>query len=303
MAENPFEAEGNWYRGNLHTHTTVSDADLPPEQMCEVYREAGYDFLFITDHNRVADVSGLSSDDFLVLPGAELSGRAGERYCDLVSLNITGLPEVPGPHDPANEVIASVRAMGGEVILAHPYDLLSADALGLQAIPGLPGILGLEVYNHSVHMNIRRGLAVQHWDALLARGRRALGFATDDSHYHFNDFRPNDVCGGWVTVRAPELSGPAILEAIRDGMFFASTGPGFEDLQLTASSATARTDRPCRSITFVGPTWATSRSFTPLDGSLISEAEFDLRENQTYVRVECLAENGSMAWTQPIWVE
>jgi len=50
---NPFSMEGEWYKGNLHTHTNNSDGDLPTAQMAEQYRVAGYDFLCITDHNKV----------------------------------------------------------------------------------------------------------------------------------------------------------------------------------------------------------------------------------------------------------
>ncbi len=95
---NPFAAPGNWYRGNLHTHTTVSDGDLNPSDMCEVYREAGYDFVYLTDHHKVADVTELSTDEFLALPGAELSGNAGERVCDLLSINIRETPNLSGGH-------------------------------------------------------------------------------------------------------------------------------------------------------------------------------------------------------------
>ena len=292
---NPFEVDGNWFRGNLHTHTTVSDGDLSPADMSGVYRENGYDFVYLTDHYKVADVAGLSSDEFLTLPGAELSGNAGKRVCDLLSINISETPDMPGDA-PANEVIAAVRGMGGAVILAHPYDLISSDVLGLD------GILGLEVYNHSVHMNVKRGLAAQHWDAALARGKRLLGFATDDAHYHFNDYRPSDVCGGWIMVKAAELSGKAVFAAICAGMFYARNFNLCVYLEVRDETVYARTAEPCRSINFVGPNWGTSRSFTPIDGSLISEAEFEFREGQTYVRVECAAPGGSMAWTQPVWV-
>jgi hypothetical protein len=37
-------------RGNLHTHTTLSDGTLTPEEVARRYREAGYDFLAFTDH-------------------------------------------------------------------------------------------------------------------------------------------------------------------------------------------------------------------------------------------------------------
>ncbi len=221
---------------------------------------------------------------------------AGERYVDLLTINITELPE-PCKGAPANEVIAAARAMGGAVILAHSYDLQLSDVLGLD------GLVGMEVYNHSVHMNVKRGYAVGHWDGALARERELLGFATDDSHYHFNEVRPNDVCGGWIMVKAAELNGAAIFEAICAGQFYASNGPAFEAVEARTGTVYARTAEPCRSINFQGHTWGTSRSFTPIDGSPIREAEFELADDQRYVRVECTAQDGSTAWTQLIYVE
>lgn len=46
--------EGNgrrWYRGNLHTHTHWSDGDDYPEMIALWYREHGYQFVAMTDHN------------------------------------------------------------------------------------------------------------------------------------------------------------------------------------------------------------------------------------------------------------
>ena len=39
-----------WYKGNLHTHTTRSDGRKSPEEVADLYREQGYDFLALTDH-------------------------------------------------------------------------------------------------------------------------------------------------------------------------------------------------------------------------------------------------------------
>jgi hypothetical protein len=41
----------NWYKGNTHTHTLWSDGDAAPEWAVAWYKEHGYDFLSITDHN------------------------------------------------------------------------------------------------------------------------------------------------------------------------------------------------------------------------------------------------------------
>ena len=45
-----------WYKGNLHTHSLWSDGDHFPEMIAGMYKENGYDFLTITDHNIMHDV-------------------------------------------------------------------------------------------------------------------------------------------------------------------------------------------------------------------------------------------------------
>lgn len=44
-------SEGHWWKGNTHTHTWWSDGDSPPENVAAWYREHGYDFLVLSDHN------------------------------------------------------------------------------------------------------------------------------------------------------------------------------------------------------------------------------------------------------------
>ena len=45
-----FTAKGRFWRGNLHTHSRLSDGALPPDKVAEAYRSAGYDFLVLSDH-------------------------------------------------------------------------------------------------------------------------------------------------------------------------------------------------------------------------------------------------------------
>ncbi|HIA26830.1 MAG TPA: hypothetical protein EYN79_01705 [Planctomycetes bacterium] len=40
-----------WLRGNTHTHTYWSDGDAPPDLVAARYRDAGYHFLVLSDHN------------------------------------------------------------------------------------------------------------------------------------------------------------------------------------------------------------------------------------------------------------
>jgi len=68
----------HWYRGNTHTHTINSDGDSSPDTVARWYKEHGYQFLFITDHEYVTDIAPLNAllganERFLVLCGQEIT--------------------------------------------------------------------------------------------------------------------------------------------------------------------------------------------------------------------------------------
>ena len=67
-------------KGNLHAHSTFSDGHRPVAEVIARYREMGYGFLAITDHeDRVGDDYWFNipsgTDDLLVLAGIELDYR------------------------------------------------------------------------------------------------------------------------------------------------------------------------------------------------------------------------------------
>src|SRR5947207_939398 len=47
-------SEPHWFKGNLHTHSFWSDGDDFPEMVVGWYKEHGYNFLALSDHNRLA---------------------------------------------------------------------------------------------------------------------------------------------------------------------------------------------------------------------------------------------------------
>lgn len=49
------EGEWRWMRGNTHTHTLWSDGDAAPEVPAAWYKEHGYQFLVLSDHNILSD--------------------------------------------------------------------------------------------------------------------------------------------------------------------------------------------------------------------------------------------------------
>src|SRR3954471_18279509 len=103
-----FAAPGRRYRGNLHTHSDRSDGVAAPEQVVAAYREAGYDFVVLTDHFearwgwRVTDTVPLRRAGFTTLLGAELSSADWDEE-DVFWVNAIGLPAdfaPPGPGEP-----------------------------------------------------------------------------------------------------------------------------------------------------------------------------------------------------------
>ena len=48
-------APSGWWKGNTHTHTWWSDGDSPAESVAAWYRERDYNFLVLSDHNRMQE--------------------------------------------------------------------------------------------------------------------------------------------------------------------------------------------------------------------------------------------------------
>lgn len=69
-----FPEHANWYKGNLHSHTTNSDGAWTPDEAAENYKANGYAFLCLSDHNLYTDYRyKYNSDLFLILPGTEIA--------------------------------------------------------------------------------------------------------------------------------------------------------------------------------------------------------------------------------------
>src|SRR5215212_4898497 len=85
----PFSLPGRFWRGNLHTHSTLSDGALEPAAVLEAYKNAGYDFMMLSDHFihhfdwPIADTTSFRSNRFTTIIGSELHApetSAGELW-------------------------------------------------------------------------------------------------------------------------------------------------------------------------------------------------------------------------------
>ena len=78
MQISPFSLPGRFWRGNLHTHSTLSDGALEPRDVVEAYKKAGYDFIMMSEHFignfnwPIADTQSFRSNNFTTIIGSEL---------------------------------------------------------------------------------------------------------------------------------------------------------------------------------------------------------------------------------------
>lgn len=292
-----FSAPGRFWKGNLHTHSNRSDGALDPAEVCRRYREAGYDFLCLSDHFLpqysfpLTDTRELRTDRFTTLIGAELHAPA-THLGDLWHILAVGLPldfaaTPEGEDGPA--LARRAVAAGAFVGIAHPqwYGLDFTDGLALDAAHAV------EIYNHTCEMLSARPDGVALFDDLLTRGRKLTGFASDDAHFH-----ANDSFGGWVQVKAETLEPEALLAALKAGHYYASTGPEIVAIERDGDTLSV-TASPVRSIVLAGPG---ARSAV-VHGDSITEGKLDLsRFAGGWCRVVVTDMAGKRAWAQPFEV-
>ncbi len=297
----PFNKPGQFYKGNLHTHSTLSDGRLTPEAVCRVYQEAGYHFLSITDHFLSAynfpltDTRSFHIGDFTTLIGAELHAGYTE-LGNLWHILAVGLPltfEPPTEGETGPQIAARALNTGAYVAVAHPqwYTLTEGDVLSLGPVHAI------EVINGTSHDHNDKIDSWYMMDMMLARGHRYTACATDDAH--FNAAR-GDVFLGWVQVKSETLHPEAILAALKAGSYYSSTGPEIYDVQVFPKEKIIVRCSPAERIFATGKGWtAVSAYGNGLFGAELNIEKFD----SPYGRIVVRDAKGGRAWSNPFWFE
>ncbi len=297
-----------WFKGNLHTHTLNSDGDSTPDDVVRWYREHGYHFVTITDHNYLTSVDGLNAlhgadDKFVVIKGEEVTDRFGDKPIHVNGLDPASFIKPPGGRSVVamvQNMIDAIRAARGVPSVNHPnYGwAISPDELGQLQRTRL-----FEVFNGHPLVNNLGGGGVpgleETWDRMLSSGKLLYGIAVDDAHYFK---RPEDKTAprpgfGWVHVRAARLEPRAIVEALERGEFYSSTGVEMQTIDVSASAMTitVREERSSKyRIQFIG------RQGRVLSETTASPATYIFKGDEGYVRAKVIESNGKLAWIQPV---
>ena len=299
MKKSYFPEGGIWLKGNIHSHSTVSDGMFTPEELAKSYASAGYDFLSLTDHNVFVPHRDLSGDDILLLTGLEHDIEYSPDKCThVVGLAAAGsqgtgyfCKRYSAEELTDQQLVDMMREDGQFVSLAHPVwsRMTWSDILSLE------GYHAIEVFNNGTEHLCHGGNAEVLWDFLLHEGRKVLATAVDDVHV------ADDLFGGWIWVKAAERSEAAILDALFNGAFYPSNGPVVHDFG-TDGNRVYVSCSDCREIHFV--TYPPrGRSFFAEDGKMLTNASHGLTGRESYVRAVCVDSNGHSAWTNPIFFD
>ena len=247
----------NFYKANLHVHTTVSDGDMTPEEIKRIYMEQGYSVVAFTDHEVMVPHPELTDENFVAITSTEIS--TNNRWdCDFCytktyHMNIYSPDEnrscfnsfdknkmwlnhsydyiTPGQEkvgldreysvDCMNEIIKKANEEGCLVSYNHPVWSLQdhSDYIDLK------NLWGVELYNTGCARNGYFDSA-KPLDDLLRKNERVFPLATDDAH------KLCDCFGGFVMINSDELTYEKVFCALKNGDFYASTKPEIHEISI-----------------------------------------------------------------------
>ena len=298
-----------WFKGNIHTHTNKSDGDADPEVVARWYRDHGYDFLVLTDHNH-RTILDYNKDEQrpLMVPGEEVTANTLGGTTP-IHVNGLGVTRVVEPID-ADGVVPTIQAnvdaiieAGGIASINHPNYKW---AIPLNALKQVVGASLVEIYSGVPGVNDEgapgRLSSEELWDGVLTAGRVIFGVAVDDSH-HYHDFTPQlaNPGRGWVVVRAAELEGRAIIDALASGDFYASTGVTILELDATPEAVSLKIEHE-DVYKYIYSTTFTGAGGVTLDQQTGPEASYRVQGYEGYVRATVACSSGERAWVQPVFL-
>ena len=293
-------------RGNIHTHSLESDGDRPPEEVFAWYRDHGYAFVALTDHNKRIDPSSyrhLERPGFVIIPGEEITmtvGGAPVHVNAICTKSTIGGGAMPSRAEALSSAIQKVREQDGAALINHPN---FEWALSARDLPSGRGAPLLEIW--SGHPFVRTEGDQDHkshealWDEALLGGEHFAGVAVDDMHHLAPDApdpasRPGR---GFIEVFAREASEPAVCEALRSGRLYASMGAAIKRIVIDFNAFSLWPGAADAKVEFIGAggeILASSAEGQDAGGA----RTYRLRGDERYVRARVTQADGKKAWTQ-----
>ena len=314
-----------WLRGSTHVHARPSgDSSEPIKDVLRWYQARGYDFIVLTDHNKVSEVAGdttgqvaVATEPLIVLAGSELTHNpsgclpAGDRskkcriHVNAIGPTARPVGKLDWPNRKTHDRVAKYQSA---IDQAHALGTTLVQVNHPQWYWGMTGELLAELARRGIHLveiaNIQfptwnagdQGHPSMEaiWDSALATGATLWGVASDDAHsYHGSKHDPWPAGGGWIVVHA-RRDPQALVDAIAAGHFYASTG-----VELARAEATngelhvdvAASDPGQDRIAFV----ENGKTVETVEGKSAHRA----LPASGYLRAVVTRDDGKQAWVQP----
>lgn len=253
--------KGNFYKANLHCHTTVSDGHRTPEEIKKLYKEAGYSVVCYTDHDVLIPHPELKDEEFLPLNGYEIEindtnpdilwrnlktchiclialdednlkqvcwhrskylFKNALKYKDMVQFD-ESLPDYEREH--THECISDIMKKGRDggffVTYNHPYWSME----NYSDYIGYDNMHAMEIANGSCQAMGFCEYNETVYEDMLRAGKKIYCIGADDNHNEIDDN-----FYAWTVIKAEKLEYKAITNALVDGNFYASEGPEIYEL-------------------------------------------------------------------------
>ncbi len=276
---NPYSTDGQWYKGQMHCHSKKSDGALSPQDVVERYASLGYDFIALTDHYGVTKVTG----SILVI-GQEY-GKGSTESTSATHMNGMNITYYPDSDATEQQRIDNITAQGGIVSLNHPS--FYKYAYDHSTLVNLTGYTCLEIANGKAGYVAMT--TIGWWDEALTAGKHVWGLAADDAHV------AEDYDKAWIVVKCHDLTTDGVIDAVRAGSFYASTGTVIDDVVVDGSNLTV-TSSNGNHIRFFG---SEGKLLASVNGS---QATYHFDGTEGYVRA-VVGSSGGWGWTQPVFVD
>lgn len=309
---------GQFYKANLHCHSTLSDGALTVEALKEAYKSRGYSVLAYTDHRRYEDHQSLSDESFLALAAYEINideydWMSDHDHCKTYHLNFYDTDPEQNAEEKRknllpehryqdvgyiNDFIAKMNGLGFLCCYNHPYWSMQT----VEDYKDLRGLFAMEIYNHGCEHDGLYGYNPQAYDEMLRAGQQIGCLMTDDNHNAFPFGDPLcDSFGGFTMIKAPCLSYPAIIEALRAGNYYSSMGPEINALWLEGSRLHVSCS-PVEKIFVITDGRNTYKKLAK-PGETITGACFTLDGKDAYIRVDCRDKQGLHACSRAYFAD
>ena len=325
----------NWYRANLHCHSTLSDGYWPAARLRTEYKNAGYSILAISDHNVLINHSDLNDPDFLTLTSTEYDVTDWDsrlpvanpdanawtyRFHDTFHLNLfSKVPNPDGP--PARDTIWGVQhnCFDGTEEEKERKKAFSVDAVN-EVIRkaneagflvqynhpnwsrnvrsdwlGLRGLWSLEILNYATECLTGGEYCPYVYDDLLNFVDPGIFCSMGDDN-HNRDGTTAQSFGGSTFFGAKELTYEAIVRSMERGEFYCSSGKVDPPRILALWAEDGVVHVECTPATFVMFV-CDGRRYALSRRAGQTHAEFPLNRDDAWFRVAVRDDRGNTAHT------